>query len=167
MSAHGIFSADKQKELTEQDNIEIYRLLSRGLIVSSDGIISNLTDLYGNMIQVLIGMLAAATVLAFFAVRWQSVQSAQEYVDGKTNAFFESKAFKDLVIEKSQQYIDQLDPATNPQIRTEAISDDLLDIRARIEAVELYIRNNASPEERGDPEIPRVKRPRSRTGGGK
>jgi hypothetical protein len=119
------------------------------------------------MIQVLIGMLAAATVLAFFAVRWQSVQSAQEYVDGKTNAFFESKAFKDLVVEKSQQYIDQLDPATNPQIRTEAISDDLLDIRARIEAVELYIRNNASPEERSEPEIPRVKRPRSRTGGGK
>ncbi|TBZ09429.1 hypothetical protein [Rhizobium leguminosarum] len=101
MSAHGIFSADKQKDLSEQDNIEIYRLLSRGLIVSSDGIISNITNLYGNMIQVLIGLLAAATVLGFFAVRWQSVQSAQEYVDGKTNAFFESKAFRDLVVETS------------------------------------------------------------------
>ncbi|MBY5619956.1 hypothetical protein [Rhizobium leguminosarum] len=165
MSAHGIFSADKQKDLSEQDNIEIYRLLSRGLIVSSDGIISNITNLYGNMIQVLIGLLAAATVLGFFAVRWQSVQSAQEYVDGKTNAFFESKAFRDLVVEKSQQYIDQLDPATNPQVRAEAVSEDLLDIRARIEAIEFYIRNAASPEEPSEPEVKKVTRPRPRKRG--
>ncbi len=160
MSAHGIVVADKQKSITEAENVEIYRLLSRGLVVSSDSIISNMTDLYGNMIQVLIGVLAVATVFAFFAVRWQSIQAAEDFVDSKTKAHFNSHEFKALMKVTATDYIDSLDPQTNPQVSRGPLSADfddaLVDIRLRMDVMEGRLRSLASAEEgeEGGEEIP-------------
>ncbi|CAN7203383.1 hypothetical protein LJR030_000535 [Rhizobium sp. LjRoot30] len=153
-SAYGIFSADKQQQLTTLDRVKIYDLLTRGLIVPSDGIISNLTDLYGNMIQALIGVLALATVLAAFAVRWQSIQSAQEFVDQKADAHFASEEFKGRIRTAVQDYVDTLDPNTNPQVASASgswvVLQEIANLRDRLSTIERNLRRSASPEEAED-----------------
>lgn len=159
LSAHGILVADKQKEITEADNLAIYRLLSRGLIISSDSIISNMTDLYGNMIQVLIGVLAVATIFAFFAVRWQSIQAAEEFVDHKTKDHFASTEFRSMVKTAVEQYVDTLDPATNPQVNRSASTatmEEVDQIKDELKVLVARLSTSASAEEPEDIEMPMV-----------
>lgn len=157
-SAHAIFSADKQAELSEADNINIYRLLSRGLVISSDGIIENITSLYGNMIQILVGMLALATVMAFFAVRWTSIQTTQDFVEQKANSYFGSDEFRALVGTKSADAIDLMEPELSekepPHLQIASMSSRIEELTERIGILEGFIRTTASAEEPTDDSKP-------------
>lgn len=147
MSAHGIFTAQREIEITEQENLHIYQLMTRGLVISADGIIENITSLYGNMIQALIGVLALATVLAFVAVRWQSIQAAEEYIETKSSTYFSSREFQTLVSGRVADYVDTLDPATNPQMGTVDPGMEISELRNRILVLEQFIQRSSSAEE--------------------
>lgn len=161
-SAHAILSAEKQAELTEADNINLYNLLSRGLVISSDGIIENITSLYGNMIQTLIGMLGVATVFAFLAVRWTSVQATQEFVEQKANSYFGSGEFKALVATKTSDALDLMEPdmmdSDPAQNQIKAMSLTIEELTDRIEKLEGFIRSTASAEEPSDEPKPQPRR---------
>lgn len=147
MSAHGILFAAKERELSYKETLELYRLMQQGLVVTPDSLISTISSLYGNVIQVLIGVLAGATLLAFFAVRWQSVQAAQEYVDKKVDDHFGSAEFVNKLNGHIEYHIDTLDPATNPQLRVTSTVASVEELHERIDRLEMLISQAASPEE--------------------
>ena len=162
LSAHAIFSAEKQAELTEADNLNIYKLLSRGLVISSDGIIESITSLYGNMIQTLIGMLAMVTLLAFFAVRWTSVQATHDFVEQKANSYFASGDFETLVRNKTADAVDLVGVDWNgpESVRSEidAMASTIAELNEKVQKMEEFISANASAEEPEDTPPPPIKR---------
>lgn len=150
LSAHGMLGADELKELNSEDRVEIYKLLNRGLVVTTDGVLSSMADLYGNMIQVLIGGFAVVTALGFFAVRWQSVQAAQDFMDEKSKAHFSSPEFQSTVRTNVVNYVDSLDPNMNPNVFGMS-NDDLAarvsELSIELELVKAAISGLASAEE--------------------
>ncbi len=150
MSAHGIIGSNELAKATTEDRVELYKLLNRGLIITSDGVLSQMAALYGNLIQVLIGAFALITVLGFFAVRWQSIQAAEDYVDKRTKEYFSSSEFGTLVSAEVQAYVDQLDPDTNPNIfspRMTALRNEVADLQNQVQILQSVISRNASSEE--------------------
>lgn len=150
MSAHGIIGAKELAEATTDDRVELYKLLNRGLIITSDGVLSQMAALYGNLIQVLIGAFALITVLGFLAVRWQSIQAAEDYVDKRCKEYFHSEEFAASVRSNVQLYVDQLDPETNPNIFTPglaALRNEVSDLRSELHILQQVISRNASSEE--------------------
>lgn len=150
MSVHGMIFPPKKVELTTKQVLDLYNLMQKGAVITPDGLISTISTLYGNVIQVLIGVLAGATLLAFFAVRWQSVQAAQDYVDKKVDEQFKSIDFANKLNAQVQNYIDMLDPSTNPQVRKFDADVQLAYLKERIDKIEQQISSSASPEEPDD-----------------
>lgn len=79
-SAHGVFVAEKEKELSFEQKLQLYELVRSGVIVTADGLLSHITSLYGNIIQALIGLFVIFGVLSFFGLRWHSKQLMEEAV---------------------------------------------------------------------------------------
>jgi hypothetical protein len=150
-SAHGLLVSEKRQSLTEQQNIEIYRMLSQGIIVSTDGVLDKVTSMYGNVIQVLVGALALATLFSFISARWLSTQAAQEFVETKFEKYLESSDFQGTLTDK---VFDYLDLHGTPEAFTPGNDGDIdeqkgliEELRRRIMAIEEHISQASSDEE--------------------
>ncbi|MDR6190357.1 H2-forming N5,N10-methylenetetrahydromethanopterin dehydrogenase-like enzyme [Agrobacterium pusense] len=153
MSAHGAIGAKELAEASIADRVELYKLLSRGLIVTTDGVLSQMADLYGNLIQVLIGAFAVITVFGFFGVRWQSIQAAEDYVDKRCEAYFHSDEFRGLVRTEVEDHVDSLYGETNQNIfrsDNSALWQEILDLQNGLRILEQAISRTASSEEVAD-----------------
>lgn len=106
LSAHGIVIKSQAGTPTEAELVQIERFLQKGLIVTPEGVIGSITTLYGNLIQVLIGILAIFGITSFLAVRWKSIQATEEFVDGKIEKKFSSHEFQKLLDESTTNAVD-------------------------------------------------------------
>ncbi len=153
MSAHGALGAKELAEASIADRVELYKLLSRGLIVTTDGVLSQMADLYGNLIQVLIGAFAVITVFGFFGVRWQSIQAAEDYVDNRCEAYFSSDEFTGLVRSMVEDRVDSLYGEANQNIfrsDNSALWQEIYDLQNGLRILEQAISQAASSEEIAD-----------------
>ncbi|MGC4026342.1 MAG: hypothetical protein QM744_15050 [Mesorhizobium sp.] len=83
-------------------------LMERGLITTPDSLISTISNLYGNMIQILVGAFALLAILSFFAICWQSIQQAEAFLEEKIEKSLNStdfnKRLNDITIETFDTY---------------------------------------------------------------
>jgi hypothetical protein len=116
-------------------------MVERGVVVTPDALIGSITNLYGNMIQVLVGVFSLFAILSFFAIRWQSIQQAEAFVETKVDKSLLSDEFTrrltDLTINTFDTY------SVNIQESLENYSK----ISERLTVLEMTIAENASEEE--------------------
>ncbi len=112
-SAHAVVSEPQKIELSEQEKVLLWRMLNNGSLVSTDSIISNVTNFYGILIQALIGIIAVFGVLSFFAIRWQSEIKTEEFVSDRVEKRFASVEFNNKIQTLVSDWLDINTPETN------------------------------------------------------
>ena len=116
-------------------------MIERGIIVTPDSLIGGIANLYGNMIQVLVGAFALFAILSFFAIRWQSIQQAEAFVEAKVDRSLSSDEFKRRLNDISISTFDTY--SVNIQELLESFSK----LSERIGTLEAAIAEKASEEE--------------------
>jgi hypothetical protein len=80
ISAHAVLVGEKQRDLSLDDQARLYHYMIEGVIVPTDGLISQIANFYGSIIQVLIGLFFVFGLVSFFVLRWHSKQFLDEAV---------------------------------------------------------------------------------------
>lgn len=81
LSAHGILASPGAVSLTPDEKHALVDMLGRGQVITSDGLISSLSSYYESVIEILVGVLAAVSVLAFMYIKSISTEKAEEAAD--------------------------------------------------------------------------------------
>ena len=145
-STLGIFVERIPPDLEPQIWDAAAELLRRGIIIPPDALIASITNFYGTLIQVLLGVFAVFGVLSFFAIRWQSTQQAETFAEQKIDKLFESREFSRRLTDEASKVFD---------LQSESIEEmisSLSTIDARIIALEEEISSRASEDEPSDEE---------------
>jgi hypothetical protein len=105
-SSLGIFFPNQGLNVDLPTREVVTAMIERGVVVTPDGLIGSIANLYGNMIQVLVGVFAAFAILSFFAIRWQSIQQAEAFVESKVEKSLSSADFKRQIDESTLKTFD-------------------------------------------------------------
>lgn len=145
LSAHGVLIQNGKEELTTQQIFEVQQLLKKGMILSADGLISNMQSFYGNLITVLVSFFAALGVFSVVYAKWLSRGQIDDLVSDRTE-----HGLKELVGKKS--FHDMIDKSINSalQIEFEAFEETVQKLDAQAASIQEFIKSTAiesSPEE--------------------
>lgn len=80
MSAHAVLVTEKLKDLSLDDQGRLYHYMTEGIVIPTDGLISQIANFYGNIIQVLIGLFFVFGFVSFLVLKWHSKQFMEEAV---------------------------------------------------------------------------------------
>lgn len=116
-------------------------MVERGVVVTPDGLIGSIANLYGNMIQVLVGVFALSAILSFFAIRWQSIQQAEAFVETKVEKSLSSDEFRRRLNDMSIATFDTYSVSIQDSLESYSKMSE------RITALESTIAANAPEEE--------------------
>jgi flagellar motility protein MotE (MotC chaperone) len=93
------------------------------------------------MIQVIVGVFALFGILSFFAIRWQSIQQAETFAEGKIEKVFSSEYFRKRLNDAASKAND---------LQVESLQESLgslSDLSQRIAALEEHIAAQAPENE--------------------
>lgn len=145
-SSLGLFVQRQPEVLDNLTREAAVAMVERGLIITPDGLIGGITNLYGNMIQVLVGVFALFGILSFFAIRWQSIQQAEALVESKLEKAFNSDEFNKRLNDAASKAFD---------LQSESIHETLAEFSTldeRISAIEVRFAESAPEDEPSDEE---------------
>lgn len=121
-------------------------MMRQGIITTPDSLMSNVVSLYGNMIQILVGVFALFGILSFFSIRWQSIQQAESFIEEKLTKTFTSEEFNKRLSDITSRAVDvQFEPLDE---RLNYLSD----LDERLARLEVEIARNAPEDEPTDEE---------------
>ncbi len=80
MSAHAVFVSEKAKDLTFEQEFQLQNFVRNGIVITTDGLLSQITDFYGSIIQTLIGMFFVFGLISFFLLRWHSKREIENTI---------------------------------------------------------------------------------------
>lgn len=143
-STFGIFVHRTPPNLDPPSWDAAVQLLQRGIIVTPEALISNITTTYGIMIQVLLGVLVVVGFLSFFAIRWQSIQQAENFIDQKLEKIITSDDFSRLLSNAASEVFDLQSEPLQEQLAHIALLDDRL---SKIESMIAEKGDDREPQE--------------------
>lgn len=125
LNAHGyLYNNNDQTALSNQEAIQINSLLSKGYIVSTNDLISDVTAFYSTIIEILVVIIGILGFVAFMYVKGASEAFAEEKAQYAVETEFKSKEFHDLL---------ETTIKTNLEPLTTSLDEDLQDLRSTLD----------------------------------
>ncbi len=101
LNAHGyIFKSPVDHQLPVSDAIQIKSLIEKGYVVNTGELISDISNFYSSIIELLVVIIGILGVVAFMYVRAGSETVAEEKASAAVNSYFGSQIYHELLLDK-------------------------------------------------------------------
>lgn len=111
LEKYDLIIVDNKVRPRSDDAVSAIELLYRqGLAIPSDSLVSQVSNFYSAVLQISLAAFVLFGFLSFLAIRWQSIQAAEDFADQKVKEslknYKKSSEFNALLVQKATDVFD-------------------------------------------------------------